>query len=213
MRHTRAEIKQDLVSYYFCSQKGSCPRLDSSTGRGTDNLRLTKPLAPAQNGPIAQNIRTMVELAQQARDDRTAIDRLTDAVARIAGSIAFIAGHAIWFAGWIAFNSTRVAFDPFPYGLLNVIVALEAVFLTSVVLLTQNNQTRLADRRAGLDLQVNVLAEQELTAMLRMLHKLCVQAGVDVAIRDERVQQLLVETDVRQIAIALDQGLDAAPDP
>jgi hypothetical protein len=60
---------------------------------------------------------------------------------------------------------------------------------------------------------VNLLAEQELTAMLRMLHKLCVQAGVDVAIRDERVQQLLVETDVRQIAIALDQGLDAAPNP
>ena len=78
-------------------------------------------------------------------------------------------------------NSTRIAFDPFPYGLLNVIVALEAVFLTSVVLLTQNNQTKLADRRAGLDLQVNVLAEQELTAMLQMLHKLCAQAGVDVA--------------------------------
>lgn len=154
----------------------------------------------------------MVELAQQARDDRTPIDRLTDAVARIAGSTAFIAAHAIWFTGWIVLNSTRLAFDPYPYGLLNVVVALEAVFLTSVVLLTQNNQTRLADRRAGLDLQVNLLAEQELTAMLRMLHKLCVQAGVDVAIRDERVQQLLVETDVRQIAIALDQGLDAAPD-
>jgi uncharacterized membrane protein len=154
----------------------------------------------------------MVELAQEARDDRSAIDRLTDAVARIAGSTVFIAAHAIWFTGWILLNSTRLAFDPYPYGLLNVVVALEAVFLTSVVLLTQNNQTRLADRRAGLDLQVNLLAEQELTAMLRMLHKLCVQAGVDVAIRDERVQQLLVETDVRQIAIALDQGLDAAPD-
>lgn len=155
----------------------------------------------------------MVELAQQARDDRTALDRLTDSVARIAGSTAFIAAHAVWFTGWIVLNSTRIAFDPYPYGLLNVVVALEAVFLTSVVLLTQNNQTKLADRRAGLDLQVNLLAEQELTAMLTMLHKLCVQAGVDVAIRDERVHQLLVETDVRQIAIALDQGLDAAPNP
>jgi uncharacterized membrane protein len=155
----------------------------------------------------------MVELAQQARDHRTAIDRLTDNVARIAGSTAFIAAHAIWFTGWIVLNSTRIAFDPYPYGLLNVVVALEAVFLTSVVLLTQNNQTRLADRRAGLDLQVNVLAEQELTEMLQMLHTLCARAGVDVAIRDERVQQLLVDTDVRQIAVALDQGLDAAPIP
>jgi uncharacterized membrane protein len=155
----------------------------------------------------------MVELAQQARDDRTAIDRLTDAVARIAGSTAFIAAHALWFVAWIAFNSTRIAFDPYPYSLLNLIVALEAVFLTSVVLLTQNNQTRLADRRAGLDLQVNLLAEQELTAILQMLHQLCARTGVDVSIRDERVQQLLVETDVRQIAIALDEGLDAAPEP
>jgi uncharacterized membrane protein len=155
----------------------------------------------------------MVGLARQARDDRTAIDRLTDTVARIAGSTAFIAAHAIWFAAWIVFNITRVAFDPFPFSLLNLIVALEAVFLTSVVLLTQNDQTRLADRRAGLDLQVNLLAEQELTAMLQMLHQLCARAGVDVAIRDERVQQLLVATDVRQIAIALDEGLDAAPNP
>jgi uncharacterized membrane protein len=155
----------------------------------------------------------MVELAQQTRSDRTAIDRLTDTIARVAGSTAFITAHAIWFTAWIVLNSTRLAFDPFPFGLLNVIVALEAVFLTSVVLLTQNNQTRLADRQAGLDLQVNLLAEQELTAMLQMLHKLCAKAGVDVAIRDERVQQLLLETDVRQIAIALDQGLDAAPNP
>ena len=155
----------------------------------------------------------MVELAHQVRDDRTAIDRLTDTVACIAGSTAFIAAHAVWFAAWIVFNITRFAFDPFPFSLLNLIVALEAVFLTSVVLLTQNDQTRLAGRRASLDLQVNLLAEQELTAMLQMLHKLCAHAGVDIAIRDERVQQLLVETDVRQIAIALDEGLDAAIDP
>lgn len=153
----------------------------------------------------------MVELAQQAREDRTAIDRLTDAVARIAGSTAFIAAHALWFTAWIVWNSTRVAFDPFPFSLLNLIVALEAVFLTSVVLLTQNNQTRLADRQAGLDLQVNLLAEQELTAILQMLHKLCAHAGVEGTMRDERVQQLLVETDVRQIVIALDEGLDTTP--
>jgi uncharacterized membrane protein len=180
--------------------------------RGTDKLHTTKHIASDQIDPVAQNIRTMVELTQQARDDRTAIDRLTDTVARIAGSTAFIAAHAVWFAAWIVFNITRFAFDPFPFSLLNLIVALEAVFLTSVVLLTQNTQTRLADRRAGLDLQVNLLAEQELTAMLQMLHQLCARAGVDVAIHDERVQQLLVETDVRQIAIALDEGLDATPD-
>jgi uncharacterized membrane protein len=150
-------------------------------------------------------------LAKAARDDRTAIDRLTDAVARAAGSTVFIGFHATWFAAWIVWNTTRFAFDPFPYSLLNVVVALEAVVLTSVVLMTQNHMTRLADRRAHLDLQVNLLAEQELTAMLHMLHGLCLHAGVHVAIRDERVEQLLSETDIRKIAVALERGLDAPP--
>jgi uncharacterized membrane protein len=59
--------------------------------------------------------------------------------------------------------------------------------------------------RAHLDLQVNLLSEQELTAMLHMLHGLCRKTGVEVAIRDERVQQLLTETDIGKIAKALDQ--------
>ena len=150
----------------------------------------------------------MGELAQEARNDRTPIGQVTDTVARVAGSVGFIAFHAIWFAAWIVINTTRLAFDPFPYSLLNAVVALEAVFLTSIVLMNQNDMTRLADRRTNLDLQVNLLAEQELTAMLRMLHGLCTQAGVNVAIRDERVQQLLAETDIREIVVALDQGLD-----
>ena len=72
------------------------------------------------------------------------------------------------------------------------VVALEAVFLASV--------------------QVNLLAEQELTAMRHLLHGLCMNAGVQVAIRDEHVQQLLTDTDIRKIAVALDQGLDARLD-
>jgi uncharacterized membrane protein len=159
--------------------------------------------------PVVHNIRTMVELERKSQDDRTPLDRLTDAVGRVAGSTPFIVLHALWFTAWIALNTTRLAFDPYPYSLLNLVVALEAVFLTSVVLMTQNHMTRLAERRGHLDLQVNLLAEQELTAMLHMLHGLCTHAGVHVAIRDERVQQLLTETDIRKIAVALDQGLDA----
>jgi len=161
--------------------------------------------------PIAENIRAMVELEQKALDGRTPLDRLTDTVARVAGSTPFIVLHAVGFVVWIAFNATRFAFDPFPYSLLNLVVALEAVLLTSVVLMTQNHMTRLADRRAHLDLQVNLLSEQELTAMLHMLHALCLHAKVDVAIGDAQVQQLLKETDIRKIAVALDQGMDAAP--
>jgi uncharacterized membrane protein len=164
---------------------------------------------PPPEDPVAGNIRAMVELAQKERDDRSLIDRLAGAAARGAGSRTFVVLHAIWFTAWFLFNSTRFAFDRFPYSLLNLVVVLEAVFLTSVVLMTQNHMTRLADRRAHLDLQVNLLAEQELTAMLHMLNALCANAGVDVAIRDERVEQLLAETNIAEIAVALDEGLDA----
>jgi uncharacterized membrane protein len=164
---------------------------------------------PGDEHPVVDNIRTMAELERKALDDRGRLDRLTHAVAHIAGSTPFIVLHAVWFSAWIALNTTGYAFDPFPYSLLNLVVALEAVFLTSIVLMTQNHITRLGDRRAHLDLQINLLAEQELTAMLHMLHGLCAHAGVPVSIRDERVQQLLTDTDISKIAVALDHELDA----
>ncbi len=114
----------------------------------------------------------------------------------------------MFFAAWIGLNLTRYAFDRYPFNFLNLVVALEAVILTSAVLLTQNHMTQLADRRAALDLQINLLSEQELTAMLHMLNGLCSRLGVHISIHDERVQQLLAETDVHKIAIALDEGLD-----
>src|SRR5207248_6930270 len=101
---------------------------------------------PSHEHPVAHNIQAMAELERKALDDRPLIDRLTDAVARTAGSMPFIVLHAIWFAAWIVLNTTGVGFDPFPYSLLNLVVALEAVFLTSVVLMTQNRITRLPDR-------------------------------------------------------------------
>jgi uncharacterized membrane protein len=162
---------------------------------------------PETEHPVARNVQTIAALEREALDDRTHLDRLTHAVTRIAGSQAFIAAHLVWFTSWVAVSSTRLSFDPYPFSLLNLIVALEAVFLTSIVLMTQNHMTRLADRRAHLDLQVNMLAEQELTAMLHMLSGLCTRLGVEVTPHDEDVAQLLTETDVRKIAVALEHGL------
>ena len=97
--------------------------------------------------------------------------------------------------------------DPYPYSLLNVLVSLEAIFLTSFVLITQNRMTKHADRRAHLDLQVNLLAEQELTAILQMLYALCQKAGTCASVNDDRVYQLLQETDIVKLAVTLDHEL------
>jgi uncharacterized membrane protein len=105
------------------------------------------------------------------------------------------------------------AFDPFPFTLLNLAVSLEAIFLSSFVLMTQNRMARQGDKRTHLDLQVNLLAEQELTTMLRMVYALCRQAGVHVDIRDEQVAELLKETDIQKLAVVLDKNLTQSEPP
>jgi uncharacterized membrane protein len=78
----------------------------------------------------------------------------------------------VWFAVWIAANVGILPvepFDPYPFGMLTTIVSLEAIFLSTFVLVSQNRQAAIAERRAELDLQINLLAEHEVTRMLAML--------------------------------------------
>jgi uncharacterized membrane protein len=156
--------------------------------------------------PTLQNIRAIADLERQAVDHRSRMERLIDAVTEAAGSPTFIAVHALWFGLWIVLNR-RAAFDAYPFSLLNLLVSLEAIFLTSVVLMTQNRMAKQADKRAHLDLQVNLLAEQELTTILQMLHALCQKAGTGVRVSNARVKQLLKETDVTQLAVTLEKEL------
>lgn len=158
--------------------------------------------------PAARNIEAIAALEREALHDRSRLDRFTDAVTAVAGNPVFIVAHAVWFASWIMLNVTREgAFDPYPFGLLMLVVSLEAIFLSAAVLMTQNRMQRQADKRAHLDLQVNLLAEQELTTMLNMLTGICQRLDVKVAARDGRVEQLLKDTDIHTIAIALDREL------
>ena len=114
-------------------------------------------------------------------------------------------------AGWIAANLNLIpgarAFDPFPFGILALFVSSESVFLTIFVLISQNRMSRQAERRAHLDLQVGMLAEQELTMMLQMLQKLCQHTGVDVKSATQQVQGFSETTDVHRLASELDQKL------
>lgn len=157
--------------------------------------------------PLLQNVRAIAELERQTFHQRSRLERFTDAITQFAGSGRFIGGHGAWFLIWVVVNRGQHAFDPYPFSLLNVIVSLEAIFLTSFVLMTQNRMTHHADRRAHLDLQVNLLAEQELTAILQMLYALCQKAGTCAKVNDARVEQLLKETDVVELAITLDREL------
>jgi uncharacterized membrane protein len=157
--------------------------------------------------PLLENVRAVVDLERHATDHRSRLDRIADRVTACAGSRGFVLGHIVWFALWVIVNRSRFEFDPFPFSLLNVLVSIEAIFLTTFVLMTQNRMSRHADRRAHLDLQVNLLAEQELTAILQMVYALCKKAGTTARVADARVQKLLQKTDVIQLAMTLEKEL------
>jgi len=166
--------------------------------------------AAAVPEPAARNIEAIASLEREALHDQSRLDRFTGAVTAAAGSPVFLVAHAIWFTGWIAFNVTREQPpDPYPFGLLMLIVSLEAIFLSAAVLMTQNRMQRQADKRAHLDLQVNLLAEQELTTMLKMLTALCQRLNVNVT-EHGQVQELLEDTDIQTIATALERELPDA---
>ncbi|HET9192424.1 MAG TPA: DUF1003 domain-containing protein [Vicinamibacterales bacterium] len=159
---------------------------------------------------LRKNIRAIADLEQRALHQRSAADRMSDAITRATGSGPFVLFHIIGFSVWILLNVRILSiepFDPFPFSFLTLIVSLEAIFLSVFVLMSQNRMTRQAEKRAHLDLQVDMLAEQELTAILRMVQGLCEKQGVEVLARDDRLEELVKETDVHTVAAALEDRL------
>ena len=161
---------------------------------------------------ILKNIQTIADLERHARHERSILDRITDGITNAAGRPLFIVAHTLWFSMWIGLGTTTRfrAVDPFPFNLLSLLVSLEAIVLTGFVLMSQNRMSRQVEKRAHLDLQVNLLAEQELTAILQMVQQLCERSGIDTRVPGPSVEELLEKTDIAQMVDTLDRELDGA---
>jgi len=158
-----------------------------------------------------ENIRTVARIQHEAARRRTFGQRVSDRVSSFASRESTVFWHIVWFAIWIAANVRLVPlqpFDPFPFTLLTTTVSLEAIFLTLFVMASQNRLTQEADRRAHLDLQVNLLAEQEMTVVLQMLKEICEHLGLHDTIQSRKFLQLVKRTDVSQLAQHLERSLD-----
>ena len=104
---------------------------------------------------------------------RTHAERLSDRITKFCGSMPFVYFHILWFGGWLYYNLTApVPFDPFPFGLLTLIVSLEAIVLATFILISQNRQAHTSARRARLDYSVNVKAEKETRQIISLLRKI-----------------------------------------
>jgi uncharacterized membrane protein len=136
---------------------------------------------PALSKVIERNIRTIIHLRTKAAMERNLQGRIADAITTFSGRMIFAYVHIAWFGVWILLNTGRFGvrvFDPFPYGLLTMIVSLEAIFLSTFVLISQNRLAAETERRADLDLHIGLLTEHELTRVLQMLDAIQEKIGV-----------------------------------
>ena len=144
-------------------------------------LQGAEPDHPPLSDVIERNIQNQVRLRIEAVSRRTFQERVSDAITAFSGSMSFVYLHALWFGLWVLLNTGWFgipAFDPFPYSLLTMIVSLEAIFLSTFVLISQNRSSAEADRRADVALHVGLLTEHEVTRALQMLDAIQERLGV-----------------------------------
>jgi uncharacterized membrane protein len=162
--------------------------------------------------PAADNIRAIVELEGRAHREKPWRERLSERISDFAGSLSFVALHLVWFVCWAAWNALApegLRFDPYPYGLLTFIVSLEAVLVSTFVLIAQNRMSRQSDHRHHLNLQVDLLAEQEVTLVLRVMRRIADHLGVpeDENEANRRAEELTEETNVYELMRTLEREL------
>ena len=145
---------------------------------------------------IEHNIQNLIRLRLQTAQKRTLQERLADVITAFSGRMLFVYLHILWFSAWVLSNTGWLGlprFDPFPYGLLTMIVSLEAIFLSTFVLISQNRLSADSDRRADLDLHIGLLTEHEVTRVLQMLD--AIQHKLDITNdADSDLAQLEIET-------------------
>jgi uncharacterized membrane protein len=137
---------------------------------------------PALSNVIERNIRTIIRLRLKAARERGLQDRIADVITSFSGRMIFAYVHVVWFGIWILLNTGGFGvrpFDPFPYGLLTMVVSLEAIFLSTFVLISQNRLSREAEHRAELDMHIGLLTEHELTRVLQMLDAIQDKLGIE----------------------------------
>jgi uncharacterized membrane protein len=126
-----------------------------------------------------RNVETMGRLEELASRNRTFSDRAASFVARFCGSPTFVWVHAALFGSWVVLNVWPGVKhpDPYPFTFLTMWSSMEAIFLSSFILIAQNYSMRISERRDKLDVQINLLTEQEITKVLQMLQDISSAVG------------------------------------
>jgi uncharacterized membrane protein len=161
---------------------------------------------PPQSPGTAHHLKIRDERVVLRRRFTRRQDRIADAMTAFSGSITFVYLHVGWFVLWLLINlgavGSRFEFDPFPFGLLTLVVSLEAIFLSTFVLISQNRQAARADLRSELDYETNVRSEIWSRSIAEKL-------GVDLADVERRIATVVVADRLK--LTEADSGRDGPP--
>jgi len=152
--------------------------------------------------------RIIRSLKGKADARRTLSERIADWMTKTFGSVHFLVINVCWFVVWIGVNIGLLPgitpFDPFPFGLLTMIVSLEAIVLAVFVLISQNRAAQIDDLREEIALQIDIITEQELTKLMDMVAAISKKQGIDVD-SDEVLQSMLQPTNLEKIEKSLER--------
>lgn len=148
--------------------------------------------------------------AAKARARRTRSQRLADWLTTQSGTISFFVVNMGFFFLWVLVNVGWVPFvpifDPFPFGLLTTMVSLEAIALAIVVLISQNREGHIATTREEVTLQMDLIAEEELTKALQILSMLAERQGIDLS-QDKQLENMVRPTDLEKIEKSIERQI------
>jgi uncharacterized membrane protein len=160
---------------------------------------------------LKEHIDLIARHEQDFLAQRTRSERVGDAIAGFVGNLKFVVGHLVLFAVWILFNSLRATlpqhFDPVPYSLLSTIVTLEAILLASFILMRQGRMGRRAEERDHLMLQILLLTEKELTAVIGIERQIAREAGLDNLADRPDIKEFSNHTSIDDVARTIKENL------
>jgi uncharacterized membrane protein len=165
---------------------------------------------PDKVDKLTRRRRLIRSFEKKALGHRTWPEKIADVITENTGSITFLLINCYWFAAWIVLNSDIVPgihpFDPFPFGLLTMIVSLEAIVLAIFVLISQNRAAKISALRDELQLQVNLIAEEEITKVLELLSDIRTKVGVRK--EDPELEKMLERIDTSYIEQSLQKQME-----
>ena len=158
-------------------------------------------------GVMQRNIRVLLDRRRSEDERKTTALKLADAITRFTGSMRFVYIHLVLFGAWIIANLPWVPwpkFDP-TFVILAMFASVEAIFLSTFVLISQNRMQEQADRRADLDLQVSLLAEHEITRLITLVKAIAEKLEVEAS-RDPQLNDLQQDVAPERVLDVLDQN-------